>query len=308
VEPTPTSSVSAANVTRTNCKQRAVNVDRAEQAVAAHYKTIQLPTRDVQRLRTYLGDQLSKLGTDAARERGIHERRLQKLDRERKKLLDAHYADAIPLDLLKSEQARIATEAAAIEGRLVAVAGDFEAAEVNLQRALTRVEDCAEAYRAAPEKLRRQFNLAFFKRLLITDEYEVDGDLAEPCGMLLSEELRRAAVAQGAEVLREDVEEALGRRSHEGATADEPTSRALVGAPSTAGPPMGDGFSQKILVRMRGLEPPRSHLHTDLNRARLPIPPHPQVTDRDSIATALTCLATLRVHVEAHRLRPWSLC
>jgi hypothetical protein len=28
-------------------------------------------------------------------------------------------------------------------------------------------------------------------------------------------------------------------------------------------------------MRMRGLEPPRSHLHTDLNRARLPIPPHP---------------------------------
>src|SRR5579862_8233526 len=27
---------------------------------------------------------------------------------------------------------------------------------------------------------------------------------------------------------------------------------------------------------MRGLEPPQSYLHTDLNRARLPIPPHPQ--------------------------------
>jgi stress-induced morphogen len=28
-------------------------------------------------------------------------------------------------------------------------------------------------------------------------------------------------------------------------------------------------------VRMRGLEPPRPEGHTDLNRARLPIPPHP---------------------------------
>ena len=28
-------------------------------------------------------------------------------------------------------------------------------------------------------------------------------------------------------------------------------------------------------VRMRGLEPPRGCPHTDLNRARLPIPPHP---------------------------------
>ena len=28
-------------------------------------------------------------------------------------------------------------------------------------------------------------------------------------------------------------------------------------------------------MRMRGLEPPRGFPHTDLNRARLPIPPHP---------------------------------
>ena len=29
-------------------------------------------------------------------------------------------------------------------------------------------------------------------------------------------------------------------------------------------------------MRMRGLEPPRAYAHTDLNRARLPIPPHPR--------------------------------
>src|SRR4051794_1672687 len=32
----------------------------------------------------------------------------------------------------------------------------------------------------------------------------------------------------------------------------------------------------KPVVRMRGLEPPRPYGHTDLNRARLPIPPHPR--------------------------------
>jgi hypothetical protein len=30
------------------------------------------------------------------------------------------------------------------------------------------------------------------------------------------------------------------------------------------------------VMRMRGLEPPRPYGHTDLNRARLPIPPHPR--------------------------------
>ena len=32
-------------------------------------------------------------------------------------------------------------------------------------------------------------------------------------------------------------------------------------------------------MRMRGLEPPRPYGHTDLNRARLPIPPHPRALD-----------------------------
>jgi stress-induced morphogen len=31
-----------------------------------------------------------------------------------------------------------------------------------------------------------------------------------------------------------------------------------------------------MAMRMRGLEPPRPKGHTDLNRARLPIPPHPR--------------------------------
>ena len=38
-------------------------------------------------------------------------------------------------------------------------------------------------------------------------------------------------------------------------------------------------------MRMRGLEPPPGRPDTDLNRARLPIPPHPRV-DADDIADA----------------------
>ena len=36
------------------------------------------------------------------------------------------------------------------------------------------------------------------------------------------------------------------------------------------------GRSPPSRMRMRGLEPPRPERHTDLNRARLPIPPHPR--------------------------------
>jgi hypothetical protein len=39
------------------------------------------------------------------------------------------------------------------------------------------------------------------------------------------------------------------------------------------------GLSPKIMVRMRGLEPPRPYGHGDLNAARLPIPPHPHTAE-----------------------------
>ena len=38
-------------------------------------------------------------------------------------------------------------------------------------------------------------------------------------------------------------------------------------------------------MRMRGLEPPRPERHTDLNRARLPIPPHPRADDSSRHST-----------------------
>jgi site-specific DNA recombinase len=251
-----------------SCKQRAIHVDQAEAAVADYYATVQLPETDVKRLHTYLGEQLEQLAQDAAREQAIQTRRLAKLDRERKKLLDAHYADAIPLDLLKSEQQRMAAETAAIEGRVAALAGDFKAAQTNLQRALARVGDCQSAYEDAPDKIRRQFNQAFFKRILITDDLEVDAELAEPFNTLLSDELRKAAINQEAHETQQLIQEAHRRRNHN----DDDESAGDADLPVSSTPMLpglfpGDGFSQKILVRMRGLEPPPSCLDTDLNRA-----------------------------------------
>ena len=53
------------------------------------------------------------------------------------------------------------------------------------------------------------------------------------------------------------------------------------------------------LVRMRGLEPPRAFAHTDLNRARLPIPPHPR--GEAIVPAALSALLAMRAVVAALR-------
>src|SRR6187431_2386128 len=48
---------------------------------------------------------------------------------------------------------------------------------------------------------------------------------------------------------------------------------------------------------MRGLEPPRGCPHTDLNRARLPIPPHPRAAD--TIASRPTAESAVATHTMA---------
>src|SRR5947209_5093895 len=47
-------------------------------------------------------------------------------------------------------------------------------------------------------------------------------------------------------------------------------------------------------MRMRGLEPPRTYIHTDLNRARLPIPPHPRALVERPYRTCLASSSALR--------------
>jgi site-specific DNA recombinase len=109
---------------RTDCKQRAIRIEQAEEAIAAHYATVQLPEDELTALRAFLEEELSKLRLDTERERRAQERRLSDLTGERKKLLEAHYADAVPLDLLKSEQARLTAEIVHAEGRLAEIEGD----------------------------------------------------------------------------------------------------------------------------------------------------------------------------------------
>jgi site-specific DNA recombinase len=236
-----------------SCKQRAVLIEVIEAAIIAYYGTVQLPAEEVERLRTFLGEELDKLRSESGRERGVQERRLLKFQGEREKLLQAHYADAIPLEMLKTEQDRLTTAIAAAEGRLAAIAADFRTAETNLNRALDRAADCQLAYREATGRMRRQFNLAFFKRLIISDEGIVSGELAEPWDVILAEELHRAVAAREAESLTEAIEEAQRNKKRH---PSEP-GLALVGA-TAAAPALGDGWSPNILVRPSGLEPPRT--------------------------------------------------
>ncbi len=245
-----------------SCSQRALRIELIEEAIAAHYAGVQLPEDELVALRAFLEEELSNLRLGAERERTAQERRKRKLEAERKALLDAHLAEAVPLDLLKTKQEGITAKLAAVAGCLAEIAADFQRAETNLKRALARAGDCETAYREASDTMRRQFNLAFFDRLLIDEDYTVHGELAPPFDVILGDELRRrAAIAKADEATRAAVEEALRQRHVQAeATQEQRPQGLLAGADSPTTPFEVAGWSQNNMVELEGLEPSTSRL------------------------------------------------
>jgi hypothetical protein len=128
------------------------------------------------------------------------------------------------------------------------------------------------AYRQAAPAERRLFNQAFFEWLRVDEEKVVSHRLAEPFGPEPPKD------GPDADLSRLGV----GWNSEKTKAANGALARALpaadrVGSTRTPGPFFRAGGSNvAALVRLRGVEPPRSFLHTDLNRARLPVPPQPR--------------------------------
>lgn len=164
---------------RTDCRRPAALISAVEEAVVDYYRTVELSAE----LRAQVGHVLN-IELAARREESERERRdvtvqIQRLKNEQAKVLQAHYADAIPLDLMKSEQARIAKGLSAAEARLTALNASYDTVVDNAQQALDLAGDCGRAYAEAPDAVRRALNQALFERLYVEDD-RVRAVFAEP--------------------------------------------------------------------------------------------------------------------------------
>ncbi|MGH2732028.1 MAG: hypothetical protein ACRDJG_03645 [Actinomycetota bacterium] len=84
---------------RTNCMQKVVLIER-EEAVIAHYASVELSEQQRAEVRDFILERLAARRQEAEAEQQRQQRRIAPLTDERHKLLQAHYANAIPLDLL----------------------------------------------------------------------------------------------------------------------------------------------------------------------------------------------------------------
>ncbi|WP_235678034.1 zinc ribbon domain-containing protein [Mycolicibacterium sarraceniae] len=161
------------------CTQRAVLIPIVEQRVEEHYQTIQLDQASRDRIEEVLRGELRQFRKSAETSTRQLSTQKEQLTSERMRLLQAHYAGAIPIDLLKTEQDRIARQLASIEERLSAAAMEFDSIERAFRVALDFAVHCHKGYLNAREPERRLFNQALFTKILV-DEDRVTVELAEP--------------------------------------------------------------------------------------------------------------------------------
>ena len=168
---------------RTSCHQKAMLIEVVEGMVEDLYQSVQLTADQRASVEEFVVHELATMQAESARERKHLNTQRDRLTTERTQLLRAHYAGAVPLDLLKDEQDRISRQLAAVENQLTATVSTVDALEANLELTLKYAENCHYGYLAAQPHIRRLYNQAFFDRIEVGDD-EATGVLNEPFNVL----------------------------------------------------------------------------------------------------------------------------
>jgi site-specific DNA recombinase len=180
---------------RTGCKLPYVPVHEIEDQVPSQYeavKVLQLGSRateaawhlHLEEVREALSKALAGVEQANAQETNRLRARIEVLDGESKKLLQAFYADAVPEDLLKSEQDRIKGERARLQSELDQVQADVSRFAEAFKRALDAAQAMTEAYRTGDGPARRQWNQALFLSFRVRPNGAVEGDLRDEFRLL----------------------------------------------------------------------------------------------------------------------------
>jgi site-specific DNA recombinase len=242
---------------RTDCTFRAILIETVERKVAAHYVTQQLAPAVRDALEHGLTDEFQAFHKEVAAEQKLLGGRKQQLLNERSKLLHAHYAEAIPLDLLKTEQTRITSQLAYIEQRFEDTDDEHAKVLANLERILDIATDLETAYASAAPTVRRQFNQAIFKRLYICEDGEIRSELAQPFDTLLNHALHdRATSLPAKRVAKSKSTEQPDWLAWEASFNEDTHEEGLVGVGTTRRPLGRLGLTNESMVEAGGIEPP----------------------------------------------------
>ena len=164
---------------REDCDQKSVLIEEVERRVEEMYEHYSLDPQVRTLLEEAMIESIKRSEQQFEIEKVSLLREKSKLEQKRRKLLEAHYDDAIPLELLKSEQMQITGSLALIEQKLRIHSTEHELVVGDLQKALDSIEDCGRTYRLADSHIKRLINQAICEKIWVESGGKVSTELNE---------------------------------------------------------------------------------------------------------------------------------
>jgi site-specific DNA recombinase len=176
---------------KNGCDFIATQAHVLEDLVEEKWASVMLPADRIDAIRRLVLEHLDAVLPNQERDQARAEREVFELNRQSDRLLQAFYADAIALDHLKQEQARIAAARASAQAELERTLADRDLLVQKLDYLCTVLADAQRYYVGATPVLRRQLNQSLFERLYVYDDEVIGSDLAAPYQRLLAATLTR---------------------------------------------------------------------------------------------------------------------
>lgn len=178
---------------RTDCTRQAIRIEAIEQKIEHYYTQVEITPAQRSLIRDLIQHKFDELLAGDSEELQQLTAKRDKLTREQDKLLQAHYADAIPLSVLKREQDRILGNLDQINLRIDAHNDEYVDTNNTLEDSLNLLGDCAGIYERCDDANRRLMNQAFFTKIYIDRGGEVRFEPTPPYEMLLSDQIHEEA-------------------------------------------------------------------------------------------------------------------
>lgn len=174
---------------KNGCTFIATPVALVEELVERQWGSVTLSEEHCESIRALVADYLTALFPERDERRRVALNQIRRLKTEREKVLQAHYADAISVDLLKSEQQRIAGSLAHAESVLAEATQSRAQVDEQLDNILNLLGRAQQHYLAADPVVRKSLNQAVFTALFIEDDDVAGVDLASPFQRVLDDQL-----------------------------------------------------------------------------------------------------------------------
>ena len=170
---------------RTTCKLKARPISVVEEQIVEQYRHVQLSATGIEATGRAIVDELAAQRVDTERKRKSQERKLKQLEGERLKLMQAHYAGKVPLELLGIEQQRIESEIASLRAAVKLTIVSGKQLQATVDKTVAFLDKCQQAYEAMGPRERRLMNQAFFKRIWVTEDGIVGWEYNAPFASLM---------------------------------------------------------------------------------------------------------------------------